>query len=81
LKIYNIDDLVEDMDGKFSLSIILAKRARELGFYLSAKKNMERTSIVPPLIENYGEDPLEIAMQELHEGKLKFTRIKDIIIK
>jgi len=81
LEIYNIDDLVEDMDGKFSLSIILAKRARELGFYLSSKKNMERTSIVPPLIESYGEDPLEIAMQELHEGKLKFTRIKDNIIK
>ena len=79
MEIYNIDDLVEDMDGKFSLSIILAKRARELGFYLSAKKNLERTSIVPPLIDDYTEDPLEIAMQELHEGKLKFTRVKDFI--
>jgi DNA-directed RNA polymerase, omega subunit len=79
MEIFNVDDLVEKMDGKFSLSIILAKRARELGFYLSAKKNMERTSIIPPLVDNYSEDPLEIAMQELHEGKLSFTRVKDNI--
>lgn len=79
MEIFNVDDLVEPMDGKFSLSIILAKRARELGFYLSAKKNMERSGVVPPLIDDYGEDPLEIAMQELHEGKLKFTRAKDNI--
>jgi DNA-directed RNA polymerase omega subunit len=78
MDLYNIDDLIVNIDSKYSLSIALAKRARELGIYLTAKKNMERVNIVPPLIDTKDmEDPLEIAMQELREGKISFVREKD----
>ena len=49
-----------------------AKRARELGDYLSAQTNMERVSIIKPLVDIDSYDPLEIAFQELKEEKIAF---------
>ncbi len=77
MDIYNTDDLVKIVDSKYSLCIALAKRARELGVYISAKKNMERVNVIPPLIEIESGDPLEIAIQELRENKVSFIRVKD----
>ena len=77
MDIHNTDDLLKIVDSKYSLCIALAKRARELGIYLSAKKNMERVNVIPPLTATESEDPLEIAMQELLENKVSFVRVKD----
>ena len=77
MDIYNTDDLVKIVDSKYSLCIALAKRARELGVYISAKKNMEIVNVIPPLIEIESGDPLEIAIQELRENKVSFIRVKD----
>ena len=38
---------------------------------------MERVNIMPPLVEMDTNDPLEIAIQELKEKKISFTRVKD----
>jgi DNA-directed RNA polymerase omega subunit len=77
MDIHNTDDLVKIVDSKYSLCIALAKRARELGIYLSARKNMERVNVIPPLSETESEDPLEIAMAELRDRKVSFIRVKD----
>lgn len=77
MDIHNTDDLVKIVDSKYSLCIALAKRARELGIYLSARKNMERVNVIPPLSETESEDPLEIAMAELRDKKVSFIRVKD----
>ena len=77
MDLFNIDDLVSVVDSKYSLCICLAKRARELGAYIVAKRNMERINIMPPLVEIDSNDPLEIAIQELKEKKISFTRVKD----
>lgn len=77
MELFNIDELLKVIDSKYSLCILLAKRARELGFYFTAKRNMERVNVIPPLSENKTEDPLKIAMQELKEGKVSFIRVKD----
>jgi DNA-directed RNA polymerase subunit omega len=77
MDIHNTDDLLKIVDSKYSLCITLAKRARELGIYLSAKKNMERVNVIAPLAETESEDPLEIAMKELLENKVSFVRVKD----
>jgi DNA-directed RNA polymerase subunit K/omega len=55
----------------------LARRARELGSYLTAKRNMERVNVVPPLIETESHDPLEIALTELKDKKVSFVRVND----
>jgi len=77
MDLFNIDDLVSVEDSKYSLCICLAKRSRELGAYIVAKRNMERINIMPPLVEIDSNDPLEIAIQELKENKISFTRVKD----
>ena len=77
MDIHNTDELLKIVDSKYSLCIALAKRARELGIYLSAKKNMERVNVIAPLAAMESEDPLEIAMQELLENKISFIRVKD----
>ena len=79
MKAYNIDDILDRVDSKYSLCIALARRSRELGLYIAAKKNMERVNIVPPLSENESDDPVGIALQEMREGKVTFERIKDDI--
>ena len=80
MELFNIDDLVSIVDSKYSLCICLAKRARELGVYIAAKRNMERVNIIPPLVEMDTNDPLEVAIAELKEKKISFTRVKDGII-
>ena len=61
------DDYKENIDSKYKLCIAVAKRARELGDYLSAKRNMERISVVKPLVDTESHDPLEIAFNEFKE--------------
>ena len=58
MEAYNIDELVNIVESKYSLCIALARRAREIGLYLTAKKNMERVNIVPPLVDYEIEDPI-----------------------
>jgi len=77
MELMDVDQLLNSIDSKYSLCISLAKRARELGSYLTAKKNMERVNVVPPLVEIESHDPLEIALAELKDNKVSFVRVKD----
>jgi DNA-directed RNA polymerase omega subunit len=77
MELSDIDQLLNDIDSKYSLCIALARRARELGSYLTAKRNMERVNVVPPLIETESHDPLEIALTELKDKKVSFVRVND----
>jgi DNA-directed RNA polymerase omega subunit len=77
MELSDIDELLNDIDSKYSLCIALARRARELGSYLTAKRNMERVNVVPPLVEIESHDPLEIALTELKDKKVSFVRVND----
>lgn len=72
-----MDEMLQNVDSKFTLCITAAKRARELADYLHAKKNMERTSVVKPLVDMDSSDPLEISFNELKEAKISYVRVKD----
>ena len=41
MELMDIDQLLDTIDSKYSLCIALAKRARELGSYLTAKRNVD----------------------------------------
>jgi len=73
----DIDSLNNIADSKYTICIALAKRARELGLYITAKRNMERINVIPPLVEDNIEDPLELALNEIKQGKISFTRVKN----
>ena len=70
MKMQYVDEYRENTDSKYKLCILVAERARELGEYLSAQKNMERISVVKPLVDVESRDPLEIAFSEVREGKV-----------
>jgi len=79
MKVQYVDEYRENTDSKYKLCILAAKRARELGEYLSAQKNMERTSVVKPLVDVESRDPLEIAFNEIKEGKIIYKKKKEPI--
>ncbi|MFO7928462.1 MAG: DNA-directed RNA polymerase subunit omega [Candidatus Humimicrobiaceae bacterium] len=74
MEIPYIDTYIKKIDNKYTLCIAVAKRARELGNYLSAKRNMERINVVPPLVDIESNDPLEIALHEIREGKVSYIK-------
>lgn len=74
----DIDIVTEKTESKYSLIIAAAKRARELGSYLTAKKNMERINVIKPLVDINSHDPLEIALKEFKEGKIDYVKDSDV---
>ena len=76
MKVEYVDEYKKRVKSKYKLCMAAAKRARELGNYLSAQKNMERIDVVKPLVDVESHDPLEIAFSEIKEGKVVFEKKK-----
>ena len=76
MKVQYVDEYTDNIDSKYKLCLAIAKRAKELGDYLSAKRNMERVSVIKPLVDIESHDPLEIAFNEVKEGKITFKKKK-----
>lgn len=70
-----IDDLLSQVDSKYSLVILAAKRAREINSYYS-QLGEGRGEFVPPLVETGGltNKPLSLALQEVVDGKIAAER-------
>ena len=77
MKVQYVDDYSDNIDSKYRLCLAVAKRARELGDYISAKRNMERINVTKPLVDIESHDPLEIAFTEIKEGKIGFGNSKE----
>ena len=78
----NIDDLLEQVDSKYSLVILAAKRAREINSYYS-QLGEGRGEFVPPLVETGGlrNKPLSISLEEIAEDKVTFERPEGLGVK
>ena len=69
-----IDDLLAQVDSKYTLVILAAKRAREINSYYS-QLGEGRAEYIPPLVETGQRNkPLTIALQEIAEGKIATER-------
>ncbi len=79
MEVQYVDKYRENTDSKYKLCLLVSKRARELGEYLSAQKNMERISVVKPLVDVESRDPLEIAFSEIREGKIIYKKKSESI--
>ncbi len=77
-----IDDLLAQVDSKYTLVVLAAKRAREINSYYN-QLGEGRGEFVPPLIESGGlkNKPLSIALEEIAEGKIKAERPDGVGIK
>ena len=72
VKIQFFDEYEKNVKSKYKLCMAVSRRARELGDYLVAARNMERVNIIRPLVDIDSYDPLEIAFSEIKENKIEF---------
>ena len=77
-----IDDLLAQVDSKYTLVILSAKRAREINSYYN-QLGEGRGDYVPPLVETGGlsNKPLSISLEEIAEGKIIAERPEGVGIK
>jgi len=77
-----IDDLLAQVDSKYSLVILAAKRAREINSYYN-QLGEGRGEFVPPLVETGGlrSKPLSIALDEIAEAKVTYERPEEVVVK
>jgi DNA-directed RNA polymerase subunit omega len=74
-----IDDLLAQVDSKYTLVILAARRAREINSYYN-QLGEGRGEYVPPLVETGGltNKPLSIALEEISEGKIQADRAEGV---
>jgi DNA-directed RNA polymerase subunit omega len=73
-----IDDLLAQVDSKYTLVILAAKRAREINSYYN-QLGEGRAEYIPPLVETgLKNKPLSIALEEIAEGKINAERPEGI---
>ena len=72
-----IDELLNNVDSRYTLVILAAKRAREINSYY-IQLGEGRGEFIPPLVEtgSLGSKPLAISLQEIAEGKVTFERLE-----
>jgi DNA-directed RNA polymerase subunit omega len=76
-----IDDLLAQVDSKYTLVTLAAKRAREINAYYG-QLGEGRAEFVPPLVETgLGRKPLSIALEEIAEGKISAERPEGLGVK
>ena len=69
-----IDDLLAQVDSKYTLVTLSAKRAREINSYYN-QLGEGRAEFVPPLVETgLRNKPLSIALEEIAEAKINAER-------
>src|SRR5207237_9646118 len=72
-----IDELLENVDSRYALVIVAAKRARQINDYhhqLGEGIGFEQAP--PPLVESRSKNYLTMALEEVSEGKLKYSYTK-----
>lgn len=69
-----IDDLLAQVDSKYTLVIMAAKRARQINSYYS-QLGEGIGDFVPPLVPQApGAKPLSTALEEIAQGKIAYER-------
>ena len=74
-----IEKLMEYADSRFTLVMEVTKRGRQINDYFNAIRRQELTNIKGPQITAVTKKPLAIAIEEVAEGRIKFSRSTDRI--
>jgi DNA-directed RNA polymerase subunit omega len=68
-----IDELMENVDTRYALVIAAAKRARQINNYHHQLGEGTFDDFPPPLVESRSKNYLTMALEEISEGKLKYS--------
>ena len=67
-----IDQLLDQVDSRYALVIIAAKRARQINNY-HHQLGEGTFDEFPPLVESRSKNYLTMSLEEIAEGKIKYT--------
>ena len=68
-----VDDLLQHVDSRYALVIISAKRARQINNYHQQLGEGTFEDFAPPLVESRSKNYLTMALEEIAEGKIKYS--------
>jgi DNA-directed RNA polymerase subunit omega len=67
-----IDELMEQVDSRYALVIVAAKRARQINNYHHQLGEGTFDEFPPPLVESRSKNYLTMALEEISEGKIVY---------
>ena len=67
-----VDDLLQNVDSRYALVIVAAKRARQINNY-HHQLGEGTFEELPPLVESRSKNYLTMALEEIAEGKIKYS--------
>ena len=67
-----IDQLLENVNERYALVIVAAKRARQINNYHHQLGEGTFDDFPPPLVESRSKNYLTMALEEIGEGKIKY---------
>ena len=67
-----VDDLLQNVDSRYALVIVSAKRARQINNY-HHQLGEGTFEELPPLVESRSKNYLTMALEEIAEGKIKYA--------
>jgi len=70
-----IDELLENVDSRYALVIVAAKRARQINNYYH-QLGEGTFEVPPPLVESRSKNHLTMSLEEVAEGKIKYAYTK-----
>ena len=71
-----IDELMDNVDTRYALVIVAAKRARQINNYHHQLGEGTFDDFPPPLVESRSKNYGRMALEEIAEGKLKYSYAK-----
>jgi DNA-directed RNA polymerase subunit omega len=71
-----IDELLENVDSRYAIVIVAAKRARQINNYHHQLGEGTFDDNPPPLVESRSKNYLTMALEEVGQGKLKYDYSK-----
>lgn len=67
-----IDELLDNVDSRYALVIVSAKRARQINNYYQQLGEGTFEDFPPPLVESRSKNYLTMALEEVAEGMLTY---------
>ena len=67
-----LDQLLENVDSRYSLVIVAAKRARQINNYHHQLGEGTFDNFAPPLVESRSKNYLTMSLEEISQGKIKY---------
>ena len=69
-----LDELLDNVDSRYALVIVTAKRARQINNYYQQLGEGTYEDFPPPLVESRSKNYLTMALEEIGEGKIKVSQ-------